>query len=39
MIALFGDYIVRCLFSKHWTLRDAAISKVHITPYIYTVVG
>ena len=28
LMNLFGEYIVRCLFSKTWTLRDAAIVQV-----------
>jgi len=28
MINLFGDYLVRCIYSKTWTLRDAALVKV-----------
>lgn len=28
MIAAFGEYIVRCLFSKHWNLREAALMKI-----------
>eukprot|EP00930_Biecheleria_cincta_P070641 TRINITY_DN58276_c0_g1_i1.p1 TRINITY_DN58276_c0_g1~~TRINITY_DN58276_c0_g1_i1.p1 ORF type:complete len:960 (+),score=171.92 TRINITY_DN58276_c0_g1_i1:142-3021(+) len=26
--ALFGEYIVQCLFSKTWSLRDAALQKL-----------
>ena len=28
--ALAGEYIARCLFSKNWQLREAAITKVHM---------
>mgnify|MGYP006077091709 CR=1 FL=1 len=27
---LVGDYIARCLFSKTWVLREAAITKIHM---------
>lgn len=28
LVQLFGEYIVRCLQSKHWVLREAALAKV-----------
>jgi centrosomal protein CEP104 len=28
--SLCGDYIARCLFSKTWALREAAITKIHM---------
>ena len=28
--ALFGDYLARCLFSKNWTLREAALAKARL---------
>jgi len=28
--ALIGEYRARCLFSKVWTLREAAITKIHM---------
>lgn len=28
--ALAGEYIARCLFSKNWQLREAAITKIHM---------
>jgi hypothetical protein len=32
---LIGEYRARCLFSKVWTLRDAAITKVGTYTYTY----
>lgn len=28
LIQLFGDYVTRCLYSKAWSLRDAALQKL-----------
>ena len=28
LTALVGDYVVRCLYSKTWALRDAAVTKI-----------
>eukprot|EP00929_Paragymnodinium_shiwhaense_P070119 TRINITY_DN35491_c0_g1_i1.p1 TRINITY_DN35491_c0_g1~~TRINITY_DN35491_c0_g1_i1.p1 ORF type:complete len:827 (+),score=189.47 TRINITY_DN35491_c0_g1_i1:131-2611(+) len=28
LVAIFGDYLTRCLYSKGWALRDAAIQKL-----------
>lgn len=28
LLQLFGDYITRCIFSKTWNLRDAALQKL-----------
>ena len=30
LAALVGDYRVRCLFSRTWALRDAAINKIRM---------
>lgn len=31
--SLFGDYLTRCLYSKMWSLREAAVLKVtHVSP-------
>ena len=30
MLNLLGDYLTRCLFSKVWTLREAALTKTHL---------
>lgn len=30
LTALVGDYRVRCLFSKTWALRDAAVNKIRM---------
>ena len=30
VLNLLGDYCSRCLFSKSWVLRDAAVSKTHM---------
>jgi len=30
LVALFGEYLIRCLYSKSWNLRDAALQKVVI---------
>lgn len=28
LIAVFGDYVTRCVYSKSWNLRDAALQKL-----------
>lgn len=28
LITLFGDYVVRCIYSKAWSLKDAALQKL-----------
>lgn len=30
VVSLFGDYLARCLFSKVWALREAALSKMRL---------
>jgi len=30
LVALFGEYIVRCLYSKTWSLREAALMKLDL---------
>ena len=30
LVALFGEYVVRCLVSKVWALREAALTKARL---------